>query len=218
MTVTAEDTRYAATMAWIEQVVAVSPLLRATKHEYFTLAGQLWVRVAGAQWEAHAWHAAVGGLIQPSNVDRHGVRRQMIFGVRVHVEVVDDPRITPEPQEKKGGDPDDTRLGLVTHEPLAGGKGPSSGPPPVPTETGGIRLALTFIVTLAGLSLWGWTHSSSAPNGATLLALAVLGIAVLVVTVFIRWWRELDRRSATYTASVEPRVEQDTTGDHIWDA
>lgn len=91
MTVTVEDTRYAATMAWIEQVVADRPVLVATTHEYFTMAGQLWVRVEGSSWEANAWHAAVGGLIRPSTVDSHGVRRQMIFGTKVHVEVVDDP-------------------------------------------------------------------------------------------------------------------------------
>lgn len=95
MTVTTEpptDTRYSATMAWIEDTVTAGPWLAATKHEFFTLNGQLWVRVEGAQREAHAWHAAVGGLIQPSHVDRFGVRRQMIFGIRVHIEVVDDPR------------------------------------------------------------------------------------------------------------------------------
>jgi hypothetical protein len=205
---TAEDTRYAATLAWIEQLVAGDPHLNGTRHEYFTLAGQLWVRVEGAQFETLAWHHAVGGLIRPSSIDKHGVRRQMIFGTRIHVEVIDDPHTRPEP---KGGDPDDALLGLVTREPLAGGKGPV-------TDGGSIRIALTFIITLAGLFLWGWTHSSRSPNGATLLAVAVLGVLILVPAVFIRWWRELDRRSARYTKAMQPRVQQDTSGDHIWDA
>ena len=80
-------------LAAIEKAVAANPKLSATKHEYYTLAGQLWVRVEGAQYEAHAWHVAVGGKIFASTIDRVGVRRQMIFGTRVGVEVIDDPRV-----------------------------------------------------------------------------------------------------------------------------
>lgn len=79
-------------MATIERQVAANAKLQATKHEYYTLAGQLWVRVEGASYEAHAWHTAVGGKIFGSTIDRVGVRRQMIFGSRVGVEVIDDPR------------------------------------------------------------------------------------------------------------------------------
>lgn len=176
---TAEDTRYSATMEWIEQVVADSPVLRATSHEYFTLSGQLWVRVAGAHFETLAWHHAVGGLIQPDHVDSYGVRRQMIFGVRVHVEVVDDPR--------------------------------------TPAESGSIRLGLAFIVTLVGLFFWGWTHSSSTPNGATLLAIAILGTAVLIVSLGISSWRRADRKASAYTKRLEPGIRQDTSGAHYED-
>jgi hypothetical protein len=93
---TAEDTRYSATMAWVEQLVADSPKLQSTKHEFYTLAGQLWVQVQGGHWEAHAWQVAVGGMIRPSYVDGQGVFRQMILGTRVCVEVIDDPQKRPQ--------------------------------------------------------------------------------------------------------------------------
>lgn len=78
-------------MAHVEQVVAGSTKLQATKWETYSLNGMLWVRVIGAQYEAHAWHVAVGGRAFGSHVDTHGVRRQMIIGTRISVEVIDDP-------------------------------------------------------------------------------------------------------------------------------
>lgn len=82
----------AATVAWVEELVAASPKLQATKYEFYTLNGQLWVQVQGGRWEAHAWQVATMGRVLSSLVDRNGVRRQMIIGQRVHVEVIDDPR------------------------------------------------------------------------------------------------------------------------------
>lgn len=87
---TAERTAIAADMAWALQLVAESPKLRATTFEFYTLDGQLWVQVQGAQWEAHAWQVATMGRILSSYVS-NGVRRQMIIGERVNVEVIDDP-------------------------------------------------------------------------------------------------------------------------------
>lgn len=92
MTAELPDTRHSATMAWLEDLVAASPLLQSTTWEVYTLAGQLWVKVQGANYEAHAWHVAVGGYQLPSYFDGHGVRRSMILGIRVHVEVISDPR------------------------------------------------------------------------------------------------------------------------------
>lgn len=86
-----EASRYAADVAWVEKLVAESAKLKATKFELYTLDGRLWVQVQGGVWEAHAWQIAVGGMIRPSYVDGHGVLRQMIFGSRVCVEVIDDP-------------------------------------------------------------------------------------------------------------------------------
>lgn len=87
-----EAGRLSAALAWVEDLVAEGALIRATKWESYTLDGTLWIRVAGAQHEAHAWHVAVGGRAFGSHIDSHGVRRQMIIGTRVCVEIVDDPR------------------------------------------------------------------------------------------------------------------------------
>lgn len=92
MTAEIPDIRHSATMAWLEGVVAASPLLQSTKWEMSTLNGQLWVQVQGGHYEAHAWHVAVGGYRLPSYFDGHGVRRSMILGIRVHVEIIDRPK------------------------------------------------------------------------------------------------------------------------------
>jgi hypothetical protein len=89
---TAEATRLSASLAWVEDLVAEGALIRATKWESYSLNGMLWIHVIGAQYEAHAWHVAVGGRAFGSHIDSRGVRRQMIIGTRVCVEVVDDPR------------------------------------------------------------------------------------------------------------------------------
>lgn len=88
---TLEGTRFAADVAWVEQLVAESAKLQATKYELYTLDGQLWVQVQGGRWEAHAWQVSTMGRIFSSYVDSHGVWRQLIIGDRVHVEVIDDP-------------------------------------------------------------------------------------------------------------------------------
>ena len=80
-------------MATNELAVAANPKLAGTHFNFYTLSGQLWVRVEGGSWEARAWHSVVGGKIFGSTTDRVGVRRQMIFGTRVGVEVIDDPRV-----------------------------------------------------------------------------------------------------------------------------
>jgi hypothetical protein len=88
---TAEDTRYSATMAWVEGLIAASPALQATRFEYETRGGMLWVLVEGGDFEVLAWRAAVGGRIMPSKVVG-GVWAKEVLSVRVHVRVVDDPR------------------------------------------------------------------------------------------------------------------------------
>lgn len=85
-------------------------------------------------------------------------------------------------------------------------------------ERGGIRLGVLLLVGCLGAAVFGWTHGSSSPNGATLAAVLIIAGALAGPTLFIRWWREVDRRSAAYTEDVESRTQQDTTGDHIWDA
>lgn len=88
---TAEDTRYSETMAWIEDVVALHPDLWNHSYEFQTQAGMLWIVVQGTEFEVLAWRAAVGGRIMRSQV-RLGVWSKEILGIRVHVRVVDDPK------------------------------------------------------------------------------------------------------------------------------
>jgi hypothetical protein len=88
---TAEDTRYSATMAWVEGLILARPELQATRHEFATASGMLWVLVEGGDFEVLAWRAAVGGRIMPSKVV-DGVWAKEVLSVRVHVRVTDDPR------------------------------------------------------------------------------------------------------------------------------
>lgn len=85
-----EDTTYSSAMAWVETLIVDHPNLRATKHEFATSAGMLWVLVEGGDFEVLAWRAAVGGLIRPSRVV-NGVWTKEILGSRVHVRVTDYP-------------------------------------------------------------------------------------------------------------------------------
>jgi hypothetical protein len=88
---TAEDTTYSATMAWIEDIVALHPELWNHKYEFATTSGVMWVLVEGGDYEALAWRSAVGGRLMKSRV-ANGVWSKEILGIRVHVRVVDDPR------------------------------------------------------------------------------------------------------------------------------
>lgn len=90
---TAEVGRLSLDLAYVEQLVAASDKLQTISWESYTLNGQLWVQVkGGGPFEAHAWAVAVEGRVFPSSIDSHGVRRWMIIGTRVCVEVIDDPR------------------------------------------------------------------------------------------------------------------------------
>lgn len=85
-------------------------------------------------------------------------------------------------------------------------------------QRGGVGLGVLMVVVLAGAGVWGWFHSSSAPNGATLLAVLILAVTVAIIATFGHVYRRAERRDAAYTARIEKRLRQDTTGDHIWDA
>lgn len=84
---TVDAGRLEADLVHVEQLVALHTELQATKHSVFTLDQQVWVRVEGAQYEARAWRAAIAGRILGSTIDRGGVRRQMVLGERVCVEL-----------------------------------------------------------------------------------------------------------------------------------
>lgn len=85
-------------------------------------------------------------------------------------------------------------------------------------QRGGIHVGVAFIVVLAVGGFWGWTHSSAAPNGATLTGVLIVAVTVAILWTFGHFYRRAERRGKAYTASVEKRLRQDTTGDHIWDA
>lgn len=85
-------------------------------------------------------------------------------------------------------------------------------------EQGRVPLGVLFPVAGLGAAVWGWTHSSSSPNGATLLAVLVIAVTVAIVWGFFHRWRRTDQAAAAYTKDVEKRLVSDTSGDHIWDA
>lgn len=86
------------------------------------------------------------------------------------------------------------------------------------SERGGIHIGVAFIVVLVVGGLWGWTHSSAAPNGATLLGVLIAGASVLIIGTFGHFYRRSERRGAAHTKRMESGMVQDTSGDHIWDA
>jgi hypothetical protein len=81
-----------ADLAWVENLIAATPLLAAMRYVVAERDGVVAVEVQGAHYEARAWRHAINGRICPSHIDVHGVRRQLIIGARVQVQVVHDPR------------------------------------------------------------------------------------------------------------------------------
>jgi len=79
-------------LAWVENLIAATPLLAAMRHVVAERDGIVSVEVQGAHYEARAWRHAINGRICPSHIDVHGVRRQLIIGARVQIQVVHDPR------------------------------------------------------------------------------------------------------------------------------
>jgi hypothetical protein len=80
-----------------------------------------------------------------------------------------------------------------------------------------VKRGLVLIAVGLGLFVWGWTHGSRTPNGAWLLAVAIVGTTVLIFATFGVRYRRGERRDAAYTKRMEAGMRQDTTGDHIWD-
>jgi hypothetical protein len=73
---------------WIGQLLANNPALAATAWRVTIIAGLASVEVTGGYDEAHLWHSAVGGRILPSVTNAAGVRRQLVVGRFVTVDVV----------------------------------------------------------------------------------------------------------------------------------
>jgi hypothetical protein len=73
---------------WIGQLLADNPTLAATAWRLTVIAGLVSVEVTGGYDEAHLWHSAVGGRILPSVTNAAGVRRQLVVGRYVTIDVV----------------------------------------------------------------------------------------------------------------------------------
>lgn len=68
-----------------------------------------------------------------------------------------------------------------------------------------------------GLFLYGWANSSRTPDGHTLLAVAVVGLVVLLFATGILRYRRRERDGAARTAAMEKRMQQSTSTDHYLD-
>jgi hypothetical protein len=74
--------------AWVHEVLAQHPDIAKTAWRVTVIAGLASIEVTGGYREAHDWHSAVGGRIFPSLVNADGIRRQMIAGRHVTVDIV----------------------------------------------------------------------------------------------------------------------------------
>lgn len=77
-------------------------------------------------------------------------------------------------------------------------------------EHGRAAAGLMVFVTLFGMFVWGWSHSSARPNGATLLAIAVLAVVAGLLTIVgttVRGYWVLERRDGDYTEDQIEHVE-----------
>jgi hypothetical protein len=89
---------------------------------------------------------------------------------------------------------------------------------PRPRDTGGINVGVALIVGFVGLFLWGWSHANSRPDGAWIAGVAIVGAFVLVLATGITGYVRRERRDKARTDDVVPRMQQDTSGQHYWDA
>ena len=76
-------------LVWVERVIAAHPQLAKMDYTVIERDGTVTVEVYGSHFEARAWRAAINGRICPSHVDVHGVRRQLVVGWHVQVQVVE---------------------------------------------------------------------------------------------------------------------------------
>ena len=72
-----------ADLAYVENLIVSNTVLQATRHRVAVVGGKVAVEVEGSHREARAWR------IFPSHVDVHGVRRQLVIGAGVEVQVVE---------------------------------------------------------------------------------------------------------------------------------
>jgi len=74
--------------SWINTLLHDHPDIAKTAWRVTVIAGLVSIEVDGGYDEAHAWHSAVGGRIFPSFTNASGVRRQVVAGRHVTVDIV----------------------------------------------------------------------------------------------------------------------------------
>jgi len=80
-------------LQWVQSLIFADPILSRMTHSIAVATnGLVSVEVEGSHYEARAWRHAIDGRILPSHIDVHGVRRQLVIGLRVQVCVVEHPR------------------------------------------------------------------------------------------------------------------------------
>lgn len=89
--------------------------------------------------------------------------------------------------------------------------------PKKPKQQGNLALPVTIVVAGTGLFLWGWTHSSASPNGATLLGLLAAAALVTVVAKTVRGYWVLEQRDREYTEAQLNSVQQSQSTEHYLD-
>lgn len=77
--------------ARIERLMTLHPALAVTKYDVLEREGRLIVEVEGREPEARMWRTAIDGRIYPSHTDVRGVRRQLVYGLGIEVQVVNVP-------------------------------------------------------------------------------------------------------------------------------
>ena len=85
-------------------------------------------------------------------------------------------------------------------------------------QGGAINVGVAIIVGFVGLFLLAFTRGSRTPDGRWVALVAIVGAVVLVLSTGIAGYRRRERRDVERTADVVPRLKQDTSGDHYWDA
>lgn len=85
-------------------------------------------------------------------------------------------------------------------------------------EQGAISKSLVIVMSGLGLFGWGFSHGSRTPDGRWIAAVAIVGLAVLLLSTGVVRYRRRERLDAEQTKEIESRLQGDTTGAHIWDA
>lgn len=202
--------RLLADLTYVEHLIEQHTELQATKHHVYTAGQQVYVEVQGTHYEARAWRAAISGRIFPSHVDRHGVRRQLVVGTHVLVEVIE--RLATRQCDHVRGQwicdaaahPQEPDRHFLIHAPQRG-------------EQGGLALPLAVVLGAGGLFSWGFVHAATSPNGAWLVVVTLLAVLLALVVGMARHGRARDNRERQYTQAQLNRLGRARSGAHHLD-